>query len=240
MSKYQSLIFLLAIVFVSVSEAQAPPSSASMKSSTKSTSTIEPLKKLERTAPNEETQKPAPPLPPPPKPVLSAEQALYFYPGIVVNQGGVWQGGDDLLNLSHNIGLYINIVKPDNDNLVVDTTQLRALVEDLFKKATITPVILVAPGQAPLPFFQIQLLIYPIAKQGYVASCEGRLFEAVNLPRIQISATNMAFQAVTWQTSTLLVSPVSKINDQIRLHVENIAKAFIESYQAFNKSSGPR
>ncbi|MFI5343601.1 MAG: hypothetical protein ACHQUC_05200 [Chlamydiales bacterium] len=180
------------------------------------------------------TPPPAPKMPPPielPKPVRV--QANYFYPGIVVNRNGKWDGGDDLLNLTNNIGFYLSVIKPDNDPLVMNEEKLKSIGENLFKKVNISPLIMATSGQAPLPFFQVQILIYPIGREGYVASCEGRLFESVNMQRIVLDSTGMAYQAVTWQKSNLLISPTNKIQEQIQQSVEDIVQAFTERYQAF-------
>lgn len=193
-------------------------------------SQLEPLKPRENNPPAKTA--PVPPVSLPAAP--TAQSAAYFFPGLVVFRQGMWQGGDNLLNLSSDIGLYIMISKPENDSLSVDEIQLKMVAESIFQKAGIRPTILVAPGQAPLPFFQFQILIYPI-KEGYVASCEGRLFESVTLKRIELDSTDMAFQAVTWQKSTLIVSPTNKFQAQLQLNVEDIANSFITVYQAFQK-----
>lgn len=204
-------------------------SSSTMSSSSPQLQTMPPLEKPTPVKPPE--QKAPPPTIAPP--VKEMQQATYFYPGIVVNRGGAWEGGDDLLNLTNNIGFYLSIIKPDNDPLKIDEAQLKKMAENLFQSVGISPKILVAGGQAPLPFFQVQILLYPIGHEGYVACCEGRLFESVSLKRIFLDASGMAFQAVTWQKSSLIISPNSQITQQIQQHVNDIVKAFTERYQSF-------
>ena len=46
----------------------------------------------------------------------------------------------------------------------------------------------------------------------------------------------MAFQAITWQRSTLIVSPAEKFNEQLNLSVKNISEAFVEVYEVFFKN----
>lgn len=205
------------------------PTSSSMTSSSNSMQPLPPLEK-----PTPVVQPPAKNIPPPialPKPVRA--QASYFYPGIIVSSKGTWDGGDDLLNLTNNIGFYISVIKPDNDPLAINQEMLKSIGENLFKKVNISPVIMTAPGMPPLPFFQIQILIYPIGREGYVACCEGRLFESVNIQRVVLDLSGMAYQAVTWQKSNLIISPNHNIHEQIQQHVEDIVQAFTERYQTF-------
>lgn len=205
---------------------------SSLSSSTSSSSSMQPLTPLQKPTP----VAPAPAQKPPPSVVLPPSvpmQANYFYPGIVVNRNGKWEGGDDLLNLTQHIGFYLSVIKPEHDSLVINQEMLKSIGENLFKKVNISPVILAPSGQPPLPFFQVQILIYPIAKEGYVACCEGRLFEAVNMQRIILDPTGMAFQAVTWQKSNLFISPNNKVQEQIQKNLEDIVQAFTDRYQAF-------
>jgi len=194
---------------------------------------IEPMKPREPlNAPPKSSSSSVAPMTMPSAPSIGA--ANYFYPGLIVRRGGGWQGGDNLLNLSPNIGIYFNISKPENDMFEINEEKLKLECRDLFEKAGINPRIMIdKEGQPPLPFFQVQILIYPI-KDGYVAACEGRLFESVVLKRIEMD-TNMAFQGVTWQKSTLIVGPTGKFPDQLHSTVEDIVKSFADVYQAFSK-----
>ncbi|WP_068469420.1 hypothetical protein [Candidatus Protochlamydia phocaeensis] len=167
----------------------------------------------------------------PPAPV--PQQATYFHPGILVYRGGAWQGGDHLLNITNNIGVYVTIIKPEGDKLDLNADQLRKQVETIFSKEPINPTIMTAEGQPPLPFFQIQILLYPIDK-GYVACCEGRLFESVMLQRFMFDP-GMGFQAITWEKQTLQVGPTNTIIGQIQDSVDEIAQSFVERYDSFDK-----
>ncbi|CUI16846.1 conserved putative secreted protein [Candidatus Protochlamydia naegleriophila] len=172
-----------------------------------------------------------------PKPMavqpLVPQQASYLHPGVIVFRNNTWEGGDHLLNLTNNIGIYVTIVKPEGDQLDVTEDQLKKLVEEIFRSVNINPVTLAPAGQPPLPAFQIQVLAYPIDK-GYVAACEGRLFESVTLQRFILDPA-MAFQAITWEKKSLQVGPTTKIAEQIQSSVAEIAQSFAERFDAYER-----
>lgn len=172
-----------------------------------------------------------------PKPVAPPaqrpEKADYFYPGILVNVGGAWQGSDHLLNITNNIGVYVSINAPENEDIHITNKQIADQVEKLFRESNIKPETLVAAGSPPLPVFQIQIFIYPIDK-GYVAYCGGRLFESVVLDRFKMDS-NMAFQAITWEKQHLLVAPKDQFAEQLTLVVQDIAKTFAERFHVYER-----
>lgn len=231
-------ISFLTIVFISLNNlvfSQGMGTSSSMGSGSAQMTPMKPLERPPMGTKPKVAPEPPPPIQPPSVSPPVLQNANYFYPGIVVNRSGSWEGGDDLLNLTNNIGFYLSIIKPDNDPLAIPEDKLKQAAEVILQRAGITTKILVSSGQAPLPFFQVQILLYPIGREGYVACCEGRLFESVTLQRIALDTRSMAFQAITWQKSSLIISPNSRINEQIQQHVEDIANAFAERVQAFDR-----
>lgn len=157
----------------------------------------------------------------------------YFHPGILVFKDGTWQGSDYLLNLSQNIGVYISILKPQNETLEITEEQIKKSVEEVFAKANIKPFTLAYEHQAPFPAFEVEILVYPIEK-GYTACCNGRLFESVTLPRITLDE-GMVFEAITWEKRSLIVGPQAKFAEQLLANVKEIAEAFTERFQAHEK-----
>lgn len=184
-------------------------------------------------------QKPAPeekptPLPPIPLPKLVSLVANYFHPGsIVYTERGGWLGTDNLLNLSNNIGIYVEILKPEKDALNFSSASLKSKVESIFTEAKISTVILGTDKSPPLPFYHVKIFLYPIAG-GYIAFCEVRLFESVNLKRI-ILTPNMAYQAITWQRQTLLVNTTDKILGDIEKQVVDNTKDFVDIFKYYDE-----
>lgn len=157
--------------------------------------------------------------------------STYFYPGIIVNRGGHWDGADHLLNISKQIGVFAEIVRPPNDSLNITQEQIVKEIESIFGQAGIGPVSLGPIDQPPLPAFQIKLFLYPL-EGGYVAFCEGRLFESVILQRFNLDP-NMAFQAITWERQSLILASKDQVIGNVTNQVKTIAQEFTEIYKSF-------
>lgn len=166
-------------------------------------------------------------------PPLLPQQLTYFHPGIIVNRNGRWEGADNLLNISKNIGVFIDVLQPEKDPIHINSEEIKKKVEGLFARAGIFPTTLATSNQPPLPAFLIKILLYPIGG-GYVAYCEGRLFESVSLNRFSMDAF-MAFQAITWQRQSLIVAPQDKLIEYLESQVEQIAHEFIDVNKTFDE-----
>lgn len=158
---------------------------------------------------------------------------FYPNPGIVAQRGGAWIGSDHLYNLTSNIDILVEIFKPDNVDIPITEEIIRSRVADIFKKGGITPIAEQVAGEPPLPFFHVLVMIYPIDK-GYVAYCEGRLFEKVQLDRIRLDDLTL-LQGITWESQNLIVSPTSQIGEQISKSVDEIAETFVERYRFYDE-----
>lgn len=166
-------------------------------------------------------------------PQLVPQTLTYFHPGILVYQDEEWQGSDHLLNLTNNIGVYVTILKPEGETLDISEAQVKKMVEEIFVGAKINPKTLNYKDQPPLPAFEVEILIYPVEK-GYVACCDGRLFESVTLSRFVLDE-GMAFQAITWEKRTLIVGPKNKFLEQLTTNIHEIVGAFADRYKAYVK-----
>jgi hypothetical protein len=219
---------------ITIPNAHAQLIPAKMDSSLQSSKTIESPMRLE---PDKEEKKPAAKKEALPviKPVEKLEQrASYLHPGILVNLNGKWEGSDHLLNLSRQLGVYVTFIKPQNYTLDFTATELQQMVENIFKNANIEPRTLVESSKPPLPVFEIEVFVYPVEGKGFVAACQGRLFESVVLDRFQMDS-NMAFQAITWEKQILLVSPKSEFKERIKKSIQEISDLFVQRYQAYER-----
>lgn len=205
---------------------------AQMSSSAKTSSQLEGPKFLEKSQPGVTTPKSVLPAPVKPTPEIP-QHAEYLHPGILVNLNGKWEGSDHLLNLSSNIGVYVHIIKPEEEALDVSEKALQQEVESMFGNANIKPLTMAAIGKPPLPAFEIEIFVYPI-ERGYAAFLDGRLFESVILERFKMDP-NMAFQAITWEKQTLIVSPKDKFAEQLTRTVQEISEAFVVRFQAYEQ-----
>lgn len=221
----------LPVCFLEAQGSSRIPSSAeSGSSSIQSMSTPLP-RSSEELAPKPPVQEQKPiyqkKLPPP----LGPQTLAYFHPGIIVFKDGSWQGSDHLLNISNVIGLYVEILRAPGDKLELSQEQVRSRVDKIFAQAGISTASVGNMDQPPLPAFQIKIFLYPI-ERGYAAYCEGRLFESVYLKRFNLDP-GMAFQAITWERETLIVSPTDKTLEYLDKQIEEIANSFVELYHIF-------
>jgi hypothetical protein len=159
---------------------------------------------------------------------------VYLDPGIVANQNGQWVGSDHLYNLSPNIGIVAEIVKPSNFDVKLILDEIKQRISGIFSKAGISPFALesTTQGQPPLPIFHFIIFVNPIPN-GVVACCTGRLFEAVTLDRVHLEP-GVTFLAITWEKEDLLVSSAAQAVDQISQSVDYIANSFADRFKYFS------
>lgn len=190
------------------------------------------------TSPNQQTIQTNPNLRPKPIEHSIEEDKKTMNPGIVANRDGEWVWSDHLLNLSNNIDITVEITKPENINISITSAELKAIVEQIFRKEGINPVASPAPGKPDLPSFHILILIYPI-KDGYSCAVTGRLFEQVTVDRIKLDET-VTMQAITWDRSSIHVVSSGKLKDELIESVTEVATDFVERYHYFQQYKNQR
>lgn len=166
--------------------------------------------------------------------LFSVEQTfedMRFYPnpGIVANREGRWVGSDHLYNLTNKIDIVVEFFTPPNMVLPITRDAVKTTISEIFAKARITP-----PTEslgAPLPFFHMLIMVYPIDK-GFVAYCEGRLFERVELDRVRADPQT-TMQAITWESQNLIISSKDDLVNQVTKSVDEIATSFAERYRFY-------
>jgi hypothetical protein len=160
-------------------------------------------------------------------------QPAYTHPGIVVSQGGNWVGTDHLLNLTKNIGIVVEILKPAGTKMPFDEATIEKRAADAFKKRDVEATAENSGVRPKLPFFNILLVVYPIDK-GFVALIDGRLLESVDPKRVKLDK-DTDFQAVTWEKKTLIVAPIDEFEALAEKTVDEIVSTFLERYEYFEK-----
>lgn len=185
----------------------------------------------------------SPTKPPPPKPPVEqkappmkprtppAAQPPYTHPGILVFKDDVWKGYDYLFNLTKEIGVTVEIIKPAALKIGLSEEKLKSLVIEEFRKGGITPTARNAEDEPSLPFLHIQVLIYPV-DSGYAVACEARLFEAVSVKRVNLDRGS-SIQAITWEKQTLLVTPTNDLNASTEKAVTDMANDFVQLFQLY-------
>lgn len=163
-------------------------------------------------------------------PMSAFESQVYTHPGIVVNQGGRWVGSDHLLNLSRNVRIVSEILKPADATLPFNEASLDKTLQEKFSKHGFD-----INGQAnsAAPFFNLLIVVYPI-EQGYVSLVDGRLMEGIDPKRVKLDP-DTSFQAITWEKKTLLVSPKDEFEATINKSIDDIINTFFERYDYFDR-----
>lgn len=188
---------------------------------------------------------PAKPTPPPPKvppkeegplikipPKISATgEVTYLSPGILVYRPTGWTGGDNLLNISKDIPIHLELVLPIGKKSPIDEAEIKKRVTAIFSKAGIGDQAKAFTTKPPLPFFHVLIMVQNIEK-GYAAYIGGRLFEEVTVPRV-VLPDNTFFQAITWEKQELIVASPEDITNQVLLTLDEIAQNFADRYTYF-------
>lgn len=162
---------------------------------------------------------------------MTDDGRFYPNPGIVANRNGSWVGSDHLYNLTDKIDIVVEIFKPESVDIPITNGMIRERVAEIFKNGGITPIAEVSEEGPPLPFFHVLVMIYPLDK-GYVAFCEGRLFEKVNIDRIRLDEQTL-LQGITWESQNLILSPKRELESQLNKSIEDLAETFVERYNFY-------
>lgn len=157
----------------------------------------------------------------------------YTIPGIIGKGGGGWIGSDHLLNLTQDIPVIVEIIKPDDLEIAFTADELREKVLNEFYKEGYDINFTPDDTKPPLPYFDILIMLQKI-EGGYVASIEGRLFESVTLKRV-ILPDEVAFQAITWEKQNLIITPTDQLTEQVTKSTTDIAKIFLSRSKFFER-----
>lgn len=165
---------------------------------------------------------------------LEISAHVYTLPGIVGIKGDAWIGSDNLFNLSKSIGVVAEIVKPTGKNLPTTPEAIRTQVAALLAEAGIESRSLGVGAEPPTPFFHMLIMVLPLEKGGYAVSCNGRLFEQIQNPRVTLEK-GIFWQSITWEKQDLLYTTAEKLPDQLKLAIDRVVKSFTERFKFFEK-----
>jgi hypothetical protein len=158
-------------------------------------------------------------------------QAIYFHPGIVVYKDGKWEGNDYLFNLTKEIGVAVEINKPENLQISLSQQRLKVLVEDVLRKEGINPTARNDEDEPGLPFLHIQILIYPI-EQGYAVVYQQRLFEAISIKRVNFDR-GATLQAITWEKQKLMIVPADQLVSVVEKNAADMTNSFVQLFLVY-------
>lgn len=161
----------------------------------------------------------------------SADQAIYTHPGSLVFRGGRWEGHDYLFNLTKQIGVFVEIGKPEGLQIDLSEQRLKNVVEDILRKGGIAPLARNDEDEPGLPFLHVQILIYPVGN-GYAIAAQERLFEAVSVKRVHFDRGE-ALQAITWEKQSLLVLPADQLVPRVEKSVVEMTNSFVQLFHVY-------
>ncbi len=92
------------------------------------------------------------------------------------------------------------------------------------------------PDNFPLPYFHIQIILYPTA-DGYVASVSGRLYEQAQLSRLRLGP-GYFFQAITWEKDLLVGLPQKKAKEMLMEQVKTLVADFAQNLPSEKNTNG--
>lgn len=159
-----------------------------------------------------------------------AFRPIFKQPGILSLRAGGFVGVDHLFNIGANIPVVVEIVKSDSVMMAMTRERIQQVIERLFEAEGISPMIKPSEGPA-LPFFQVLLMVIP-AGEGYSAYCSGRVFERVNLDRVNLPA-GVYFQAITWEFQNIIFASKEDSEKQIDSAIGDIVQQFLSRYRYY-------
>jgi hypothetical protein len=166
---------------------------------------------------------------------ISAHQGIkpYTHPGVVSYLAGRWIGNDNLYNLSNEIRIVVEMIKPSGTTLPITGEQIRAKAETMFRANGLNPY--VAEGSTPTvtPFLHLQVLVYPI-EGGFTASIELRLIENITIARMQTEG-GANWQGITWEKQNLVIAKTNDFATQLQVAVDELMDAFIKRFLFYEK-----
>lgn len=157
--------------------------------------------------------------------------SIYTAPGVATLQGGQWVGSEHLFNLSPDLGIYVEVVKPAEVNVEINTASIKDRIAAILRNSGFQPRLSLFADRSPLPFFHILIMLNPIEK-GFVAYCTGRLFEEVQLMRTHLKV-GITWQAITWEKQELIIFPTEQLQEQIDKTMQVITTAFGDRYKSY-------
>lgn len=162
---------------------------------------------------------------------LSASGELFFYPGVISAKDGRWVGGDNFLNISKSIAVQVNFIKAEGVDISFTQDKFQGIISSIFDQNGLTPSNSASP---PLPFFNLIVMIFPTA-DGLAAACQGRLFEQVQVSRVQLK--DEVFQAITWEQTHLVFSGSDEFEKMLTNTIESLANTFVTRVSAHQAAS---
>lgn len=156
----------------------------------------------------------------------------YWAPGLATIKNGKWVVTDFLYNLTPNIGIKIQVVRPPNRYVPLSDRLLESKLTAQFQDALLTPTALAVQCQPPLPVYNVTIMAYPCGNR-CIGMVTAQLYETARPDRIDSDLAGV-WQVVTWERQELVVSACEDFSQEIEKTISGMTQAFIDLYNRFN------
>jgi hypothetical protein len=167
-----------------------------------------------------------------PKPYETPALPDSYLPGIATIKDGKWVVSDFLYNLTPNIGIKIEIIKPNGQYVPLSEKLLEQVVTNVFQDANIAPSAIQVNCQPPLPLFYVLVMAYPADKRiiGFISA---QLYEEAKPIRIDMDL-NGVWQTITWERQALVASATEEFTQEIHETLKEMVLSFTNRYKYYH------
>jgi hypothetical protein len=183
-------------------------------------------------SPNAPVQAPSPGLKFNPKPFENISGPESYLPGIATIKDKKWVVTDFLYNLTPNIGVKVEIIKPQGKYIPLSEGQLEQRIANLFQDADIDPVAIQMNCQPPLPMLYVLIMAYPCDKR-IVGFISAQLYEEAKPMRIDMDL-NGVWQTITWERQALVVAADKDFTQEVHETVTDMIVSFTERFKYYH------
>ncbi len=167
-----------------------------------------------------------------PKPYETPAPPTSYLPGIATINEGKWMVSDFLYNLTNNIGVKAEIIKPQGQYIPLSEQLLEQLVAKMFQDANIEPSAIQMNCQPPLPMFYVLVMAYPLDNR-IVGFISVQLYEEAKPIRIDMDL-NGVWQTITWERQALVASSTEDFAQEINETLKELVLAFTTKFKYYH------
>lgn len=167
-----------------------------------------------------------------PLPYEVIEPPKHYLPGIATIKDKRWITTDFLYNLSSNIGVKVEILKPQGQYIPLSESLLAQRISDLFQSSNITPSVVAMNCQPPLPMFYVSIMAYPCDRRivGFVSA---QLYEQAKPQRIEVDL-NGVWQTITWERQAMVAAATNDFAHEVNEVLSQMVESFTGKFKYYH------
>lgn len=168
-----------------------------------------------------------------PVPFEAIEPPFTYLPGLATIKDKRWMISDYLYNLAPNIGIKVEVIKPDKRYIPLSSDALERQLTSVFEQAQINTNPILTDCRPPLPMFYVLVMVYPCDRR-LVGFISAQLFEVARPQRVDIDL-NGVWQVVTWERQSMVSSNWEDFAHEVWAAIEDISNAFTNTYSYYHR-----